>query len=241
MLTSSDVDTPDGLTAIPSIGASSDTPPLAESPLQGKNAHKGVSTSNVPTPSRRLIYADDDNGVPHWYALRTTYGRERRAYDYLTMKGVEAFCPIRMVVREVNGRRRPVQESRIPNIFFAYGTEKLLKTFVFDNVHLPFLRFYYRRIHTADSNPESEPLIVPDSQMASLRIICAAEDEDVIIVPSDIRKFNEGQRVRITGGNFKGIEGKVARYHGQQRVAVVINGLLTIATAYIPSAFLERL
>ena len=40
-------------------------------------------------------------------------------------------------------------------------------------------------------------------------------------------------------GCFKGVEGKVARYHGQQRVAVVIDGLMTVATAYIPNAFLR--
>jgi hypothetical protein len=31
----------------------------------------------------------------------------------------------------------------------------------------------------------------------------------------------------------------VARYQGQQRVAVIIEGLIAIATAYIPTAFLE--
>ena len=40
--------------------------------------------------------------------------------------------------------------------------------------------------------------------------------------------------------SFKGVVGKVARYHGQQRVAVIIDGLLTIASAYVPTAFLEK-
>lgn len=60
-------------------------------------------------------------------------------------------------------------------------------------------------------------------------------------VPSCVDKFKKGQEVRVIEGRFKGVIGKVARYHGQQRVAVVIDGLLTIATAYIPSAFLERI
>ena len=45
--------------------------------------------------------------------------------------------------------------------------------------------------------------------------------------------------MRVVDGCFKGVEGKVARYHGQQRVAVVIDGLMTVATAYIPNAFLR--
>lgn len=49
----------------------------------------------------------------------------------------------------------------------------------------------------------------------------------------------KGQVVRIIDGKFKGVVGRVARYQGQQRVGIVIDGLLTVATAYIPTAFLE--
>ena len=60
-----------------------------------------------------------------------------------------------------------------------------------------------------------------------------------MVVPSEVSKFETGQYVRIIGGEFQGIEGRVARWHGQQRVAVIIPGLLTMATAYVPSNFLE--
>lgn len=54
----------------------------------------------------------------------------------------------------------------------------------------------------------------------------------------DVPKFRAGQVVRVIHGKFKGVIGTVARYQGQQRVGVVINGLLTVATAYIPKAFI---
>ena len=56
----------------------------------------------------------------------------------------------------------------------------------------------------------------------------------------DVPKFQQGQVVRIIKGKFKGVTGIVARYQGQQRVGIVIDGLLTVATAYIPSAFIEE-
>ena len=43
----------------------------------------------------------------------------------------------------------------------------------------------------------------------------------------------------MTGGDFKGVIGKVARYCKQLRVAVIIEGLLTIATAYVPRGYLK--
>ena len=176
--------------------------------------------------------------MSHWYALRVTYGRERKAYDYLVEKHVEAYYPTIKTVKEVDGKRKTIEESRIPNIFFARGTEEEIKSFVYDNVNLPHLRFYYRHTHKG-ARLVKEPLIVPDYQIESLKIVCDSEAEDVIIVPSEIQKFQAGQTVRVIDGVFKGVVGKVARYHGQQRVAIIIDGLLSIASAYVPSAFLQ--
>lgn len=78
--------------------------------------------------------------------------------------------------------------------------------------------------------------------MESLRIICEAEVEDILIASdNEIRmKFEEGQMVRITDGKFKGVVGRVAKYKGQLRVGVVIEGMMTVATAYVPRGFLEE-
>ena len=35
--------------------------------------------------------------------------------------------------------------------------------------------------------------------------------------------------------------GRVARWQGQQRVGVVVDDLVTVVTAYVPSAFLEKI
>ena len=77
--------------------------------------------------------------------------------------------------------------------------------------------------------------------MESFRIICETKAEDVLLITGHVNKFESGQLVCITDGDFKGVVGKVVRYHGQQRVVVILDGLLTVATAYIPSAFLKVL
>lgn len=174
----------------------------------------------------------------HWYALRTTYGREKKAYDYIISKGGTAFYPTLSIVRLVDGKRKTVEESRLPNIFFAYGTEEEIKSFVYDNVNLPYLRFYYRYFHIS-KKVEKEPLIVSNNQIESLRIICKADADDIIVSIDEVQKFQKGQAVRIVEGKFKGVTGIVARYQEQQRVGIVIDGLLTMVTAYIPNAFIE--
>ena len=51
----------------------------------------------------------------------------------------------------------------------------------------------------------------------------------------------KGQLVKVIDGTFKGVIGRVARWQGQQRVAVVVDDLVTVITAYVPSAFLMKL
>ena len=104
--------------------------------------------------------------------------------------------------------------------------------------NLPFLRFYYA---TQRINNElvRQPLVVPQRQMDSLRLLCAIDDGNITEVPQNDTHFHQGQEVRITQGPFAGVIGHVARYKGQQRVAVIIKDLITIATAYVPTAFLQ--
>ena len=224
---------------LPRVGLTSSALPEAQSSSRAESSQTGVSTRNVPS-ANELPTIKRARNTPHWYALRVTYGREKKAYDYLVGKNVEAFYPTIKTVKVVDGNRKTIEESRLPNIFFARGTEEEIKSFVYDNVNLPHLRFYYRHTHEG-ARLIKEPLIVPDYQIEGLRIICASEAEDVIIVTPEIQKFQAGQTVRVIDGVFKGVIGKVARYRGQQRVAIIIDGLLTIASAYVPSAFLEQI
>ena len=220
----------------PCAGLTSNALPEAQSTVAAESSQTGVSTKSALLATKPKAPREAD--IPHWYALRTTYGREKKAYDYLTARGITAFYPTTNVVKLIKGKRKVVTKSRLPNIFFAYGTEEQLKEYVFDNVNLPFLRFYYRHIHVG-RRIEKTPLIVPDYQMESLKIICAADADNTIVSLGEIPKFEKGQLVKVTDGAFKGVTGRVARWQGQQRVGVVVDDLVTVVTAYVPSAFLE--
>ncbi len=220
----------------PCAGLTSNALPEAQSTISAESSQIGVSTKNALLATKPKAPREAD--IPHWYALRTTYGREKKAYDYLTAKGITAFYPTTNVVKLIKGKRKNVTESRLPNIFFAYGTEEQLKEYVYDNVNLPFLRFYYRHIHEGNTIKKT-PLIVPDNQMESLKIICAADADNTFVSLVKVPKFEKGQLVRITDGVFKGVVGRVARWQGQQRVGVVVDDLVTVVTAYVPSAFID--
>ena len=219
------------------IGFASDALPEVRKSTLAEDSQTGVSIKNGLSGTAPKTSKKKSEEVLHWYALRVTYGREKKAYDYLVGKGIEAFYPTITTVKIVNGKKRSVEESRLPNIFFVRGTEEEIKSFVYDNVNLSHLRFYYRHSHER-ARILKEPLVIPDSQMESFKKICNSGAKDIIVEVGKIPKFKMGVLVRVVEGCFKGVVGRVARYHGQQRVAVHIEGLCTVVTAYIPSAFM---
>lgn len=217
-----------------STGPILDALPEVRKPILAENSQTGVSTKNA-LPETTAATSEQD--IAHWHVLRATYGRAKKAYDYLTEKGVPAFCPTRSVVKEVKGKKITVKEPYIPNILFVFGTEKEIQSHVYDNIHLPYLRFCYVYLHK-EYRTVKVPLTIPTEQMESFKIICES-GEDVLVLSSGFEKFKTGRLVRVTQGKFKGVKGVVARFQGQKRVGIIIEGMLAAVTAYVPGAFLE--
>lgn len=201
--------------------------PEAQSDAKSLSSHTGVSTRSVDiatdeSVARAFLRASRKK---QWYVLKTTYCREGKADSYLESQNVRTFCPT-------------VTGHRLPNLLFAYGTEKELTPLVQQNPAVPYLRFYCR-YSTASDKPRRSLIVVPPDQMDSLMKICAAEDQDTLLYTEPIHKFEKGDMARVIKGPFAGVTGRVARFKGQQRVGLIIDDLLTAVTAYVPTSFLE--
>lgn len=90
----------------PYVGLASDVLPEAQSNDKAESSRTGVSTNcalsgtNISKPVLPVIYKKRrEENIPQWYALRTTYGREKKAYDYMIGKGVTAFYPTQTKVK----------------------------------------------------------------------------------------------------------------------------------------------
>lgn len=224
----------------PYTGLTSDVLPEAVSILNANYLQSGVSTHNTLFRNKNRC-PDVDEVAVRWYALRATYGKEREASEYISNNGGISYCPCIKNMKLVKGKRRKVLESYLPNILFAYGSIDGLKEFVYDNANLPYLRFY-EGMREVCGIMQKRPLFIPDKQMEYLKIICKAQAGGAFIPSGRENIFRVGDKVKVKEGSiFAGIEGRVARYKGQQCVGVMVQGLLTVATAYIPTYFLEKI
>ena len=147
------------------VGLSACTGPIPNANSNDSiSSNGGDETEGCPPTMPQPLEPESKDKKILWYVLRAAYGTEKQAYDYITEnsdpKDVKLFWPKRFVRQTINGRVIDKEEILIPNILFVKASKKLLDEFVFDNIHLPYLRYYYHQYHKDDVLVH-EPLFVP--------------------------------------------------------------------------------
>lgn len=86
-----------------------------------------------------------------------------------------------------------------------------------------------------------QPITIPEVQMRSFIAVAGNYDEQVVYLDPSVVSMKKGDRVRVTGGIFEGVEGIIIRVKGDRRVSVCIQGVMAVATAYIHPSLIERI
>jgi len=74
-----------------------------------------------------------------------------------------------------------------------------------------------------------------------MRVASAPDDSVSVMAWNDDFFGKPGTKVRITDGDFKGVEGVIRRIKQNKRVVVELQGIAVAAIAFILPAFLEPL
>lgn len=101
------------------------------------------------------------------------------------------------------------------------------------------LKFYLDKTKPLEDNGKHPPLTIPFTSMTNFIKATSTDSEHVRIVSAEQCHYKSGDIVKVIEGEFKGVTGRVARIAGQQRIVVEISGLCLVATAYIPTEFIE--
>ena len=222
MSTLSNVETGRGQAKPPGFRVAPETIPEA------KSSQTGVSVRYVPAPDKS------------WYVFRASYGREDRASDFIVEDGTYVYVAKRYVRKSVNGKQKKVLETLIPNLLFVYTTEDKAKEYVKNTPSLSYLTYYYNHFEL-DDDQKNPPLTVSCKDMENFIIATCNKSEHLKFVDEEQCHFKGGEIVKVNDGLFKGVEGRVARVSGQQRVVVSISNVGLVSTAYIPTAFIQNI
>ena len=221
MSTLSNVITRRDETTPPSVGLTPDAIPEAVS------SQTGVSVS----------YAHDGN--KHWYVLRASYGRGDKAADYMVEDGTYVYIAKRYTRKVLSGdKSKKVLEPLIPNLLFVYTTDEKAEEYVKRTSALSFLTYYYNHF-AQDETGKNPPLTISCKEMENFILATCNQSEYLKFVNEEQCHFKGGETVEVIDGMFKGVEGRVARVSGQQRVVLSLSNIGLISTAYIPTAFIK--
>ena len=176
-----------------------------------------------------------------WFVLRVTYNRVGAASAKAKEAGIATYVPMHYVYKLVVGKKKRIQQPLLPNMLFIYATRAQADSIVkkrAEELSSP-IKYYLDKTLPPEPNGKNPPLTIPYNSMINFISATSTDSEHVRIVSKEQCHYKSGDMVRVIAGDFKGVVGKVARVAGQQRVVVEISGLCLVATAYIPSSYIE--
>ena len=171
-------------------------------------------------------------GATYWFAIRVSYGRVLKFSAQLQELGVEHFVPMCTKKIDKNGKKVVVTVPAVSNLCFVRSTKACLND-IFQGMGED------RHVHFMWNKSTRNPITVSDKAMADFIQVCQVMSDDTLYLKDITSKLHEGQRVRVTDGPFKGIEGTILRIKRSRRIVVELPGLLAVATNYIDPRFLE--
>ena len=174
-----------------------------------------------------------------WFPMRVTYQREMKVKAELDRLGIENFVPMRYKVVESQNdgdtELRRVLVPAINNLIFVRSTQERVSELKRRNEVLEPLR--YMMDHTAAS--EHSIMTVADRKMENFMRVASRTDDSVMFLDNETVVGKEGKRVEIMGGAFEGVTGVIRRVKRCKRVVVEIEGVASVAIAYVPAGVLK--
>ena len=173
-----------------------------------------------------------------WYALRSMRRSILGCKSRLTDLHIEHFIPmVKIKTRTPSGRFRWNEQPLAFNYVFVHSTAAALNDL--KQTRLPNLCYLMR----PNEKGFDAKVIVPDEQMRNFIAIAGTSEERILYLPYSEVDLAHGDRVRITGGTFEGVEGIYQRIKGvrDKQVVVCIEGLVAVATATVPAYLVEKI
>jgi len=176
-----------------------------------------------------------------WFPMRVTYQREMKVKAELDRLGIENFVPMRYKVMESqsdgDAELRRVLVPAINNLIFVRSTQERLSELKRTNEVLEPLRYMMDRT----ASLEHAIMTVADREMENFMKVASRTDDSVMFLDNETVVGKEGKRVEIMGGAFEGVTGVIRRVKRCKRVVVEIEGVASVAIAWVPVGMLREI
>ena len=163
--------------------------------------------------------------IQYWYAVYVRSRHEKKVHQLFEEKGVESSLPLIKTTRQWSDRKKKVE---IP----------LFRGYVFIRIDIRKDKFNILKTDGVVKfiGIRNEPSRIPDEQIHWVHMM--VEKSDTV---QNEKEIPVGQKVRVTAGPFKGVEGVAMRAGNQSRLVIVIESIMNIVSVEINPNYLDEI
>ncbi|MDR0754053.1 MAG: UpxY family transcription antiterminator, partial [Prevotellaceae bacterium] len=171
--------------------------------------------------------------------LYASNGKAVKLRHYLEEASIKYFFPFyyKDVKTGDAGNCEQIALPLIGNLIFAYSSKEILDPVLKEAKRKLAISsdLYYRDFG------DKRMITIPENQMRNFIAIAENSRKNIIYLSNKDVSCRKGTRVKITGGEFAGVEGVFMRIKGNKRLVVNIPQLFSVATEYIPTCYVQTM
>ncbi|RWY57312.1 UpxY family transcription antiterminator [Mucilaginibacter gilvus] len=167
---------------------------------------------------------DKDTGKLRWYPVYTHPRAEKKAYDTLTNKGVEAYLPLQKRLKQWSDRKKWVEEPLIKSYLFVRIAEH-------DQAEVLMTKGIARFIYFSGRITS-----MPDKQIEDLQLLMASSLELEVTEEN----LQPGEKIKIKAGPLKGLTGEMIAYRSQKQLLLRLDSLGCSIIVNVAASFINR-
>lgn len=173
-----------------------------------------------------------DNDCQKWYVM-SAYRQEKKAEAAMELRSIRCFVPKRYVVKTIQGKKVRTLQPAIANLVFVFTS--------WNEIIALKQQLAYLQFQTYVIGKKRHVMIVPDQDMEQFIHVASQLEYDISYYRPEELPPAQGQKVRVVGGHFNGVEGRLIKIVGkrQKRLVLQLESLLAIAITVENSEYIE--
>jgi transcriptional antiterminator RfaH len=165
-----------------------------------------------------------DTNALKWYPVYTHPRAEKKAYEALISKGVEAYLPLQRTLKQWSDRKKWVEEPLIKSYLFVRITEHAQADVLMTKGVARFIYFSGR----------ITPM--PDRQIEDLQLLMTSSLELEVTE----EHLQPGEKIKIKAGPLKGITGEMIAYRSQKQLLIRLEDLGCSIIVNVAASYIDR-
>lgn len=165
-----------------------------------------------------------DQGVNKWYPVYTHPRAEKKAYETLTKKGIEAYLPLQRRLKQWSDRKKWVEEPLIKSYIFVRIPQPAQAEVLMTKGIARFIYF------------SGKVATMPDNQIDELKLLMASPF-DLEVTEEDLKP---GEKIKVKAGPLKGLTGEMVSYRSQKQLLLRLESLGCSILVNMAAAYVDR-